>query len=152
VSGHTPGDQLDLDAIEAKAARLGAPDQSDDGLQMSAIQLAMKVPALVAEVRQLRQWKAEALPVMDGLQKLGGALGLPLGSRITGREAVDAALDLRNKVEAVRRLADSMLWVRPDACPCESPEACCGSEDSCDAMQPSVKVVGRDAILRALAP
>ena len=45
---------------------------------------------LVAEVERLRRWKAEALPVMDGLQELGEALDLPLGTRITGAEAVAA--------------------------------------------------------------
>lgn len=60
------------------------------------------VPALVAEVRRLRRWKDEALPVMEGLQELGGALGLPLGTRITGRQAVDAALDLRSEARRLR--------------------------------------------------
>ena len=58
--------------------------------------------ALVAEVRRLRRWKDEALPVMEGLQELGGALGLPLGTRITGRQAVDAALDLRSEARRLR--------------------------------------------------
>lgn len=49
------------------------------------------------EVEQLRRWKAEALPVIAGLQEVGRALGLRLGTQITGRDAVDAALDLRNK-------------------------------------------------------
>ena len=43
--------------------------------------------ALVAGVNRLRAWKAEALPVMDGLQELGDALGISLGQRITGAEA-----------------------------------------------------------------
>lgn len=63
---------------------------------------------LVDEVRRLRKWKAEALPVIAGLQDLGRALGLAPGVRITGRTALDAALDLRNfaqKAEAeVERL------------------------------------------------
>lgn len=46
--------------------------------------------------------------------------------------------------EALEAAADELDWVRPDVCPCANPEACCGSEESCDAMQPSVKVVGAD--------
>ena len=38
----------------------------------------------VRERDELRRWKAEALPVLSGLQELGKALGLPLGSRTTG--------------------------------------------------------------------
>lgn len=63
---------------------------------------AARVRAAEAEAERLRRWKDEALPVLDGLQELGGALGLPLGSRITGRQAVDAALDLRNSAKAPR--------------------------------------------------
>ena len=48
------------------------------------------------EVAHLRRWKAEALPVMSGLQELGRALGVGLGKSITARESVDLALDLRN--------------------------------------------------------
>lgn len=51
---------------------------------------------LEIEIASLRRWKAEALPVIAGLQEVGHALGVPLGVQITGRIAVDAALDLRN--------------------------------------------------------
>lgn len=49
------------------------------------------------EIERLTRWKAEALPVLDGLQELGKALGLPLGERITGPAALAAveALKLR---------------------------------------------------------
>lgn len=50
---------------------------------------------LLAEVERLTRWKAEALPVMDGLQDLGQALGLPLGERITGPIALLEAVSLR---------------------------------------------------------
>lgn len=62
-----------------------------------------------AEVERLRRWKADALPVLDGLQELGKALGLPLGSRITGTEALAAVErltsergDLTTEVERLR--------------------------------------------------
>lgn len=52
---------------------------------------------LIREVERLTRWKSEALPVLDGLQELGKALGLPLGERITGPAALAAveALKLR---------------------------------------------------------
>ena len=55
---------------------------------------------------ELRRWKAEALPVLDGLQELGKALGLPLGSRITGREALAAVERLTRERDDDRRVAD----------------------------------------------
>ena len=65
------------------------------------------------KVERLTRWKAEALPVMDGLQELGRALGLPLGARITGPLAYVAAEALNTRAEAaeatidcVRNLAD----------------------------------------------
>jgi hypothetical protein len=59
---------------------------------------------------------------------------------------------LREKVQRVEALADDLTWKRPDVCPCspETIEACCGSESSCDAMQPSTKVVGSRTIRAAL--
>jgi len=58
---------------------------------------------LLAEVDRLTRWKAEALPVMTGLQELGKALGLTLGESITGPSAVDAANALRARAEAAER-------------------------------------------------
>lgn len=49
------------------------------------------------EAARLQCWKDEALPILTGLQEVGQALGLGLGCRITGRDAVDAALDLHNE-------------------------------------------------------
>jgi hypothetical protein len=61
---------------------------------------------LVAEIERLRGWKAEALPVLAGLQEVGRALGVPLGRQITARATVNAALDLRNeRDEAIAVLA-----------------------------------------------
>lgn len=50
-----------------------------------------------AERDRLAKWKQEALEVISGLQEVGKALGIRPGVQITGREAVDAALDLRNQ-------------------------------------------------------
>lgn len=44
--------------------------------------------------------------------------------------------------DALLAAADELVWVRPKVCPCTNPEACCGSESSCDAMRPHSKVVG----------
>ena len=64
-----------------------------------------------AERERLRRWKDEALPVLDGLQELGQALGIPLGSRITGQEALAAVERLtrerdeaRDEVERLRAI------------------------------------------------
>ena len=55
-----------------------------------------------AEVERLRRWKAEALPVLDGLQELGDVLRLPLGSQITGPEALTAAARLTRERDELR--------------------------------------------------
>lgn len=62
-----------------------------------------------AERDRLSGWKDEALPVIAGLQDLGRALGLRLGTRITGPEAVDAALDLRNAHDAATTRTDALV-------------------------------------------
>lgn len=61
---------------------------------------------LVEEVRQLRSWKAQALPVIEGLWDLGRELGIPLGVVITGPVGVEAARVLRLRHEAVLAEAD----------------------------------------------
>ena len=58
------------------------------------------VEALRAEVERLRRWKAEALPVIDGLQELGATLGVGIGQRITGPEALAAAVALKARADA----------------------------------------------------
>ena len=61
---------------------------------------------LLAEVERLTRWKAEALPVMTGLQELGKALGLTLGESITGPSAADAAHALRARAEAAEQAVE----------------------------------------------
>lgn len=46
------------------------------------------------ELDRLQRWKGEAIPVMLGLQDLGRALDIPLGTRITGEVAAKKAAAL----------------------------------------------------------
>jgi hypothetical protein len=62
VSGHTPGDQLDLDAIEKRAHRLAYAANT----QTQRIVGEKDVPALVAEVRRLRALVGSGDLVEDG--------------------------------------------------------------------------------------
>jgi len=63
--------------------------------------LIREVKRLEAEVERLTRWQSEAMTVMDGLQELGVALGLPIGARITGPAAVEAATTLRAERDAL---------------------------------------------------
>jgi hypothetical protein len=59
--------------------------------------------------------------------------------------AADAAVDADRasiQAETLRDYANELDWVRPEKCPCANPESCCGSEQSCDAMQPVTHIVG----------
>ena len=47
----------------------------------------------------------------------------------------------RHVIETLRGLATELDWKKPDKCPCDNPEYCCGSIESCDAMQPITRVV-----------
>jgi hypothetical protein len=105
-------------AAEAHVVELArdAGDQRAMYLDAHAAGLRMTERAHVAEaeVERLADWKASALPVMDGLQELGKSLGLPLGARITGPLAYVAAETLNARAEAaeatiarVHALADS---------------------------------------------
>ena len=62
-------------------------------------EMTTDIPALLAEVERLARWKAEALPVLAGLQELGKALGLPLGEQITGPRAAEEAAALLARAE-----------------------------------------------------
>jgi len=61
--------------------------------------------------------------------------------------------------QALEDYAAELDWVRPEVSPCAPNfEGCCGSEESCDAMQPFTRVVGaaslrkRAAQLRVIPP
>lgn len=63
--------------------------------------------AALARAEAAEAWKDEALPVMAGLQNLGRALGLGLGTSITGEMAAQAACGLVARAEAAEHaLAD----------------------------------------------
>jgi hypothetical protein len=66
--------------------------------------------------------------------------------------------DWRRRYEALRDgvtgLADRLTWKRPEHSPCGTPEqieACCGSEQSCDAMNPSVLLCGASDLRAVVA-
>lgn len=112
-----------------------------DALVADAAYIAAVSPTtvlwLIREVERLTRWKSEALPVLDGLQELGKALGLPLGERITGPAALAAveALKLRvtfatlraDKAEATIERVRAALANHPRACeahPEDDPISC----------------------------
>ncbi len=61
-------------------------------------------PVEAGEVERLRGWKAQALPVMSGLQDLGRALGVRLGESITGEAAAEKARALARATAAEERI------------------------------------------------
>ena len=67
-----------------------------------------------AERDRLRGWKADALPVFDGLQELGKALGLPLGSQITGQQALAAVERLTRERDEARDALDILVKRQTD--------------------------------------
>ena len=90
-------------ALDAKPSKGDYTPAGIDALTDSVCDipdLLVELGDLLAEVDRLTRWKAEALPVMTGLQELGKALGLTLGESITGPSAVDAAHALRARAEA----------------------------------------------------
>ncbi|GAA5154722.1 hypothetical protein GCM10023340_38740 [Nocardioides marinquilinus] len=72
------------------------------------VALRNAAPALVAAARErgrLFRWKVEATEIFEGLQDLGRALGLPLGTLVTGPAAVAAADALQVRLCAIEALA-----------------------------------------------
>ena len=80
LAGWTPGNEADNDATAESYVR-----------------------ERLAEVDRLSHWKAEALPVIDGLQELGAELGIRLGGRITGPDALAAVKALAARAEAAEQ-------------------------------------------------
>ncbi len=65
---------------------------------------------LIKEVERLEHWKSEALEVIDGIQELGHALGLPLGERVTGETALEKARELHSlqvQIDSIRDIIES---------------------------------------------
>lgn len=62
---------------------------------------------------RLARWKAEALPVLDGLQEIGRALDLPLGTRVTGPQAlkaIEALLAERDRLAAAVERVEALVF------------------------------------------
>jgi hypothetical protein len=96
------------EAVEA--VQVAFPGMSGNMVRgILAAALPLLTDAARAEVERLRRWKAEAVEVMSGLQEVGKALGVGLGKRITARETVDKALDLRNERDEARAQVASVL-------------------------------------------
>jgi hypothetical protein len=72
------------------------------------------IELLLEENARLRRWKAEALPVIAGLQDLGRALDLPIGERITAPAAAEAAQSLRATVQQLSGANDDLREVIAD--------------------------------------
>ena len=85
---------------------------------------------LLAEVDRLARWKAEAFPVIAGLQELGAELGIPLGKRITGPDALAAVKALTARAEAAEQTIQevSRLAMLDRKCPaCSGYDAILGA-------------------------
>lgn len=67
----------------------------------------------IDEIERLRRWKAEAMPLFDGLQDLGRALELPLGVLVTGPAAVEAAERLRGERDTLAAAVDRVRRRHP---------------------------------------
>ena len=96
-------------ALDAKPSKGDYTPAGIDALTDSVCDipdLLVELGDLLAEVDRLTRWKAEALPVMTGLQELGKVLGLTLGESITGPSAVDAAHALRVRAEAAEQAVE----------------------------------------------
>lgn len=92
--------------------------------------------AKVADERdQLRKWVAEVMPILDGLQEMGHALGLPLGEQITGPLALDAVKALKAERDELQARIDQVREIHKDAGPSQGYTAtgygviehCCGA-------------------------
>lgn len=72
-----------------------------DPINDESVTLAGQVRQLEREAEHLRRWKAEALPVIAGLQEIGRELALPLGARVTGPDALEAIRGLKVQITSV---------------------------------------------------
>lgn len=93
----------------------GEPIERTDEAHQAHVAQALADAGLLtdtAEVKQLRRWKAEALPVLTGLQELGKALNLPLGEQITGESALWAVRKLKHGRATTQRANAELLHER----------------------------------------
>lgn len=96
-------------AIDRARMERAQAEDAETAMEAERDDLAARLAAAEAAVERLGRWKAEALPVMRGLQYLGRALGVPIGESITARASVDRALDLRNRAEVAERQVQAVL-------------------------------------------
>ena len=88
-------------------ARQWIPLHRENRYQKEAAKIMNRLLAaydeLRGEVERLRRWKDEAAEVLIGMQDLGRELNVPLGQRITGEGAAEAAraiVDERDRLAA----------------------------------------------------
>lgn len=81
--------------------RLGAKGDARAALEAVIPGVVQRRTAEAREIERLHAWKQEALVVMDGLQELGRALDLPLGSLVTGERALAEVKRLRELLREV---------------------------------------------------
>ena len=97
-------DQLTALASPRKVEAIASLVKSSTALvQIERDDARARAEVAEAEVERLARWKAEALPVITGLQELGAALGIPLGKRITGPDALEAVKALTARAEAAEQ-------------------------------------------------
>lgn len=121
------------DIAPTLTARLAAVEAERDewieraqGVEVGLIHDATE--QITAERDRLAHWKAEALPVLDGLQEIGKALNLPLGQRITGPQAlkaIEALLAERDRLAAAVERVRALDLMCTDGC--VGPGLCDGS-------------------------
>lgn len=59
------------------------------------------------EIENLERWKAEMLPVLEGMQELGKALNLPLGAQISGPAALAAVEEKKRAIQVfIEKIGD----------------------------------------------
>lgn len=102
---------------------------------------------MAGELERLRRWKEEASEVLIGMQDLGKALGLPLGTRITGTLAADTAECLKAErdeahaaIDRVQSLhsQDTSLLLPGEWCPA------CGDVVPCSTIRALKEPAGGD--------
>lgn len=110
-------DHLTYEQLELIQVRLTRADEGDPRAFLACAYA--DISDLLAEVWRLRRWKAEALPILDGLQDLGRALDLPIGQRITGPAALKAVERLQAQRREALALANAEVarWERDNHTP-----------------------------------
>ena len=130
MSGQNGADRdKSVELVYGGAAAADQPTEGDVGDIVARAKSALEdsyhvlhgselVTELVAEVERLRRWKDEAAEVLIGMQDLGRELNAPLGQRITGEGAAEAARAIvgeRDRLAAtVERVRELSMQVAHD--------------------------------------